>query len=83
MKRACRLGLLLLSLGGAGKAQAYCWAEAARQYDIEPELLQAIAAVESGYRAEAMNQDHGRRLPGPSGRRDGWRNDRDPVRRSV
>ena len=58
MKRACRLGLLLLSLGGAGKAQAYCWAEAARQYDIEPELLQAIAAVESGYRAEAMNHSN-------------------------
>ena len=55
MKRACRLGLLLLTLGKASEAGAYCWAEAARQYDIEPELLQAIAAVESGYRAEAMN----------------------------
>ena len=58
MRRACRLGLMLLSLGGVAQAQAYCWAEAARQYDIEPELLQAIAAVESGYRAEAMNHSN-------------------------
>ncbi|CAM2854208.1 MULTISPECIES: transglycosylase SLT domain-containing protein [Pseudomonas] len=55
MRRAARLGLLLFILGGASEARAYCWAEVARQYDIEPELLQAIAAVESGYRAEAMN----------------------------
>ena len=37
------------------QAVAYCWEEAARQYDIEPELLQAIAAVESGNRAQAVN----------------------------
>lgn len=50
-----RKGLLVILLMGASEARAYCWAEAARRYDVEPELLQAIAAVESGYRAEAMN----------------------------
>ena len=40
------------------EARAYCWVDAASQYDIEPELLQAIAAVESGYRAEAMNHSN-------------------------
>jgi soluble lytic murein transglycosylase-like protein len=47
--------LLLSVLLGTGQAQAYCWNEAASRYDLEPELLQAIAAVESGYRAGAMN----------------------------
>lgn len=36
-------------------ALAYCWEGAASRFNIEPELLQAIAAVESGYRAQAMN----------------------------
>ncbi|WP_231421455.1 transglycosylase SLT domain-containing protein [Pseudomonas sp. Leaf59] len=36
-------------------AWADCWADVAGRYDIEPELLQAIAAVESGYRANTMN----------------------------
>ena len=48
--------LLLGVLMGAGRAQAYCWAEVGGRYDIEPELLQAIAAVESGYQADAMNR---------------------------
>ncbi|TFY91870.1 invasion protein IagB [Pseudomonas nabeulensis] len=48
--------LLLGVLIGASRAQAYCWAEVGSRYDIEPELLQAIAAVESGYRADAMNR---------------------------
>ncbi len=47
--------MLLVALAVSSQAKAYCWTEAASQYDIEPELLQAIAAVESGYRAEAMN----------------------------
>nr|WP_154743926.1 transglycosylase SLT domain-containing protein [Pseudomonas karstica] len=46
---------MLIALAVSSEAKAYCWAEAASQYNIEPELLQAIAAVESGYRAEAMN----------------------------
>ncbi|WP_426108683.1 transglycosylase SLT domain-containing protein [Pseudomonas sp. TWR1-1-4] len=37
------------------QALAYCWKEAATQYNIEPELLQAIAVVESGNRAQVMN----------------------------
>ncbi len=47
--------LLMLTLGFGNEARAYCWAEAASRYGMEPELLQAIAAVESGYRAKAMN----------------------------
>ena len=47
--------LLFGMLMGGNPAFGYCWAEVASRYDIEPELLQAIAAVESGYRADAMN----------------------------
>ena len=49
--RSLLLGLLM----GSNQALAYCWDEMARRYDLEPELLQAIAAVESGYRSQAMN----------------------------
>ena len=45
------LGAMMVSQ----QALAYCWKEAATQYNIEPELLQAIAVVESGNRAQAMN----------------------------
>ena len=48
-------GLLLGLLMGSNQALAYCWDEMARRYDLESELLQAIAAVESGYRSQAMN----------------------------
>ncbi|WP_248731357.1 transglycosylase SLT domain-containing protein [Pseudomonas sp. MWU13-2517] len=47
--------LLLNLLIGSHQALAYCWEEVAGRYDLEPELLQAIAAVESNYRAGAMN----------------------------
>ncbi|WP_248750214.1 transglycosylase SLT domain-containing protein [Pseudomonas sp. MWU15-20650] len=47
--------LLLGVLMGSNQAVAFCWEEVARRYDLEPELLQAIAAVESGYRAQAIN----------------------------
>ncbi|PRA26554.1 transglycosylase SLT domain-containing protein [Pseudomonas poae] len=56
MVRSWSTCLLLGVLIGASRAQAYCWAEVGSRYDIEPELLQAIAAVESGYRADAMNR---------------------------
>lgn len=46
---------LLLALVWSGEVRAYCWAEAASRHDLEPELLQAIADVESGYRPEAVN----------------------------
>lgn len=50
--------LLFCVLMSGNQALAYCWEETARRYDIEPELLQAIAAVESGHRAEVMNYDN-------------------------
>ena len=47
---------LVLGVAMTGnQALAYCWEAAASQHNIEPELLQAIAAVESGFRAQAMN----------------------------
>jgi hypothetical protein len=45
-------GLLLAVLVWSNEALAYCWEEVAARYDIEAELLQAIAEVESGYRAK-------------------------------
>ncbi|MGE1152553.1 transglycosylase SLT domain-containing protein [Pseudomonas kitaguniensis] len=51
-------GLLLCVMMGGHQAWASCWDEVASRYDIEPELLQAIAAVESGYRTEAMNHSN-------------------------
>ncbi|MGU3304866.1 transglycosylase SLT domain-containing protein [Pseudomonas sp. M5A4_2d] len=54
IKRLCK-SLLLSLLMGSLPAWASCWDEVARRYDIEPELLQAIAAVESGYQAQALN----------------------------
>ncbi|MBC3253932.1 transglycosylase SLT domain-containing protein [Pseudomonas paralactis] len=47
--------LLLSGLMVSHQALAYCWEEVAGRYDLEPELLQAIAAVESGYRTQAIN----------------------------
>ncbi|NVZ51084.1 transglycosylase SLT domain-containing protein [Pseudomonas sp. B6002] len=47
--------LLLVACLGGNQALANCWNEAASRYDLEPELLQAIAAVESGYRTQAVN----------------------------
>ena len=47
--------LLFSVLMSGNRALAYCWEEAAGLYNLEPELLQAIAAVESGYQADALN----------------------------
>lgn len=55
MFKAWGKGLLLSLLMGSSPALAYCWDEVASRYDLEPELLQAIAAVESGYRAQTIN----------------------------
>ena len=44
MRNAWRKGLLLAVLMGSNKALAYSWDEVASRYDLEPELLQAIAA---------------------------------------
>ncbi|MGY2374755.1 transglycosylase SLT domain-containing protein [Pseudomonas sp. SDO524_S393] len=48
--------LLLTLLMGSSPVLAFCWAEVASRYDLEPELLQAIAAVESGNRPDAVNR---------------------------
>jgi soluble lytic murein transglycosylase-like protein len=55
MFKAWGKGLLLSLSMSSSPALAYCWEEVAGRYDLEPELLQAIAAVESGYRAHAIN----------------------------
>lgn len=47
--------LLLLACFGTGQVQAFCWSQAARQHAIEPELLRAIADVESGQKPDAIN----------------------------
>lgn len=46
----------MLCLGSA-QAHAYCWSRAAEQYSIEPELLRAIADVESGLLSDAINHN--------------------------
>ncbi|WP_339496380.1 transglycosylase SLT domain-containing protein [Pseudomonas canadensis] len=56
MARFWSKGWLLGALMASNQALAYCWEEAATQYNIEPELLQAIAVVESGNRAQAINR---------------------------
>ncbi len=55
MARFWSKGVLLGLLMSCQQAQANCWVETANRYDIEPELLQAIAAVESGLRADSIN----------------------------
>ncbi|WP_455824988.1 transglycosylase SLT domain-containing protein [Pseudomonas graminis] len=55
MAKVWRMGLFLGVLMSGNQVLANCWAEVANRYDIEPELLQAIAAVESGNRADKVN----------------------------
>ncbi|AUG09339.1 transglycosylase SLT domain-containing protein [Pseudomonas sp. S09G 359] len=55
MARFWSKGVLFSLWISADQALAYCWVETASRYNIEPELLQAIAAVESGYRMDAIN----------------------------
>jgi soluble lytic murein transglycosylase-like protein len=50
--------LLLLLLSLAFSAHSTCWKEAGMRYGIEPELLQAIAIVESNLRVDAMNHNN-------------------------
>ncbi|WP_433739485.1 transglycosylase SLT domain-containing protein [Pseudomonas putida] len=47
--------LIVILWVGAQQAHAYCWNRAGEQHAIEPELLQAIADVESRQRADAIN----------------------------
>ncbi|TKJ66067.1 transglycosylase SLT domain-containing protein [Pseudomonas sp. CFBP13506] len=55
MGRFWRRAFLFMAVMSSEQALAFCWEETARRYDIEPELLQAIAAVESDNRPEAVN----------------------------
>lgn len=49
---------MCLGLGlGVTQAQAWCWSEAGRLHAIEPELLQAIAAVESDMLPDAVHHN--------------------------
>lgn len=54
MSRSSLLFLLLLPLFSA---QANCWRDAGIRYGIEPELLQAIAIVESNGNTAAVNKN--------------------------
>ncbi|MBP2169736.1 soluble lytic murein transglycosylase-like protein [Erwinia toletana] len=49
----CFLSLWAMQL----PAQATCWQEAGQRYGIEPELLHAIAIVESNLQSSARNQN--------------------------
>lgn len=51
MKAIFALPLFAVSM----MAQATCWDEAARYFDLDPRLLTAIAQVESGMDPEAIN----------------------------
>ncbi len=39
-------------------ALAYCFDEAGKRYGVSPKLLRAVARVESGFRADAINRSH-------------------------
>jgi soluble lytic murein transglycosylase-like protein len=55
MTRGQAKWMLVFACIGAGQVQAFCWERAGQLHGIEPELLQAIADVESQQRADAMN----------------------------
>lgn len=50
-----RLAVLLAGCLVHEVVRGNCWDEAAARYAVEPELLQAIAIVESGMRADAIH----------------------------
>jgi soluble lytic murein transglycosylase-like protein len=49
------IGVLLLAATGAIAADPYCFDEAGIQYGINPQILRAIAKVESNYNPRAIN----------------------------
>lgn len=50
-----QLIVLMLLLVAATHASAHCWQQAGTRYNIDPQLLQAIAQVESGLNTQARN----------------------------
>jgi hypothetical protein len=58
--RIARSGLITVMLG-ATAASASCWEAAGERYGIHPLLLAAIANVESGFNASAVNGSHAER----------------------
>jgi soluble lytic murein transglycosylase-like protein len=52
-----RLPLFLLFILPAFASQANCWQQAGARYGIEPELLKAIAMVESNGNTSAINKN--------------------------
>lgn len=52
-----RLGGVVSALVWAGSVSANCWVEAGSRNSIEPELLYAIALVESGLKPNAVNHN--------------------------
>jgi soluble lytic murein transglycosylase-like protein len=60
MKRRRNMWLCVPMCLGLGMAQAHawCWSRAGQLHAIEPELLQAIADVESGQQADAINHNN-------------------------
>ncbi len=52
---AFSLALLLLTATGAAAAEPYCFDEAGVQYGINPQILRAIAKVESNFNPGAIN----------------------------
>jgi soluble lytic murein transglycosylase-like protein len=53
--RILRLAVFLSGCVVHEVARGNCWDEAGAKYAVEPELLQAIAMVESGMRPDAIN----------------------------
>ncbi len=56
MRRAALLFFILIALP-CDHLHAFCFDEAGATYHVSPQLLQAIAQVESGYRPDAINRN--------------------------
>ena len=58
MNRKTLSTVFLSCVLGASGASATCYSDAAKRYQLSEDLLRAVAKVESGGRAEAMNLGH-------------------------